>query len=103
MARYGFNTVQLSLPGLGAKQLALPGNPDRVSLILSSTVNGIIGVSYFNGSGNIGIYWTKFGNQGNPMTFGVFGPLIQYEVWLQSLTATTLTTFATEVFKLGNC
>jgi len=100
---YGSNPVNLTLPVGGAKQLAFPGNPNRVCLIIAALTNAQIGVAYTNQAGLLGNYWSLFGSRADPMTYQKFGPLIQYEVWLSSLGVNAVTCFATEIYKLPGC
>lgn len=88
----------------GNSRIQIAGsNPRRVCLIISSPTGDYIYLSDVGGVSPNGAYFVSRPSISLIIPFRDFGPLVQAEVWLSSLTLTTQDVIVTEILKLPDC
>lgn len=102
-ARYGFNSVTLSVPAGTNRVQALNGNASRVSLIVSCANSNSIRVSSLGGSSADGVWVIVIGRDAIVFKFADVGPVMQQPVYVSHFNSVAVEIVVTEVYKLPGC
>ena len=103
MAKYYWNTVQITHPGNNVRVGVLPGNPRRVSLIIACQDNALVTISNTPGTSPFGVWGGTQQFSNNVFKFNDIGPVMQDAIFVSIGGGTNRVVSCTEVVLLTQC